>query len=41
MPSGAWLLIGIGGALLIGTLLLFLTIPSDRGVIGLAFRRHA
>lgn len=33
MPSGAWLLIGIGGALLIGTLLLFLTIPSDR-------RRH-
>ena len=33
MPSGAWLLIGIGGALLIGTLLLFLTIPADR-------RRH-
>jgi hypothetical protein len=33
VPSGAWLLIGIGGALLIGTLLLFLTIPSDR-------RRH-
>jgi hypothetical protein len=30
VPSGAWLLIGIGGALLIGTLLLFLTIPSER-----------
>jgi hypothetical protein len=33
VPSGAWLLIGIGCALLIGTLLLFLTIPADR-------RRH-
>jgi hypothetical protein len=30
VPAGAWLLIGIGGTLLLGTLLVFLIIPSER-----------
>ena len=30
MPNGAWLLLGIGCALVLGTLLVVFIIPSDR-----------